>query len=118
MFRKKFRIIGIALVLVSTPFSPVSAESFDWIMKSISKDGRLRNGDGHWWKFGLMENGKWGVDGAYGKSATVTSAGENKVKIDGFPSNWRADGSYIFTRSYEECVLKSDHSGHKMVWKC
>ena len=117
MPRQILLIIGIFLVLISTSFSSVSAESFDWIMKSISKEGSLSNGDGHSWKFVLLKNEKWRVEGAYSKTAKVTSAGENKVNIKGFPSNWGANGDYSFTRSSGKCVLKSKFR-HKMVWKC
>ncbi len=51
-------------------------------------------------------------------TANVTSAGENKVSIEGFPGNWGANGRYDYTRADGACVLKSDHSRHALKWNC
>lgn len=96
---------------------PASAESFSSIMESASKAGWMSNGDGHQWTFSKAGGGKWKV-GNGDMSASVTSAGENKVNIGGFPSSWGANGGYDFSQSSGKCLLKSDHSRHKLKWKC
>ncbi len=118
MSNRRFGIVAITLLLGSLTLSSASAEEFIWIMSSISGAGSISNGDGHYWGFRNAGDGEWEVKGAYAKVATVTSAGENKVELSGFPYNWRANGEYDFSRSSGECVLDSDHSEHKLKWSC
>ena len=99
--------------------APAAAEEFDWIMKSIAKAGDVDNGDGHYWSFRSAGKGKWEVEGAQGYTATVTSTGENKVSIDGFPDGWGANGTYAFTKKGGNCGLKSQDSfAHHLKWQC
>ncbi len=110
----------IATIVVSTGIaltSTASAESFDWIMASVSKAGSLANGDGHYWEF-RGGKGKWEVEAPTGDVADVTPAGANKIKLGGFPDDWGANGGFAFSRADGKCMLKSDHSGHEMEWKC
>ncbi len=115
MITQKTAIVAVALFLGAS--SPAVAETFEWILDSVSKAGSLSNGDGHQWKF-EGNDGNWKVKGARNKSAGVTSAGENKIKIDGFPYNWGANGVFNFSRTSGKCVLKSDHSVHRLKWNC
>lgn len=112
----KRSVIGLTIMgmLVGTP---AMAETFDQIMASISKAGSLPNGDGHYWSFKAQGQG-WRVEGAQGQSATVTTAGENQVKFDGFPRDWGANGVYTFTNAGGNCTLSSTKSRHKLTWKC
>lgn len=96
---------------------PVLAASFEEIMTSISKAGSVSNGDGHQWTFKQRQNA-WSVEGAQGRSATVTASGENQVKIDGFPGNWGANGIYKFAQDGTKCSLASTSSRHKLAWIC
>ena len=114
----RFKATGffIAIVLCCAPAA--FAEDFNWIMTSISKVGALDNGDGHEWTF-RKSGGGWEVEGANFETANVTSAGENKVLIDGFPGGWGADGTYVFSKESGTCVLESQESStHRLEWKC
>ena len=114
----RFKATGffIAIVLCCAPAA--FAEDFNWIMTSISKVGALDNGDGHEWTF-RKSGGGWEVEGANFETANVTSAGENKVLIDGFPGGWGADGTYVFSTESGTCVLESQESAtHRLEWKC
>ena len=106
-------------IVISLCFAPASfAEHFDWLMTSISKVGALDNGDGHEWTFRKSGDG-WEVEGANFETASVTSAGENKVSIDGFPDNWGANGTYVFSKKSGMCVLDLQASDtHRLEWKC
>ena len=87
-------------------------------MTSISKAGALDNGEGHEWTF-RKSGGGWEVEGAGYNTATVTSAGANKVSIDGFPAGWGANGTYVFSKKSGTCVLDSEESAtHRLEWKC
>ena len=109
--------IAVPALLIAA--SPAAAEKFGWIMGSISARGSVDNGDGHDWTFQQSGNGKWEVEGAMGNTAAVTSAGENKVSIDGFPGQWGANGTYAFTRNAGKCSLKSEVSAaHHLQWPC
>lgn len=106
-------IVTAGISLAST----ASAENFDWIMGSVSKAGSLENGDGHYWEF-RGGKGKWEVEAPTGDVASVTASGADKVKLDGFPDDWGANGGFAFSRADGKCKLKSDHSGHEVEWKC
>ena len=95
-----------------------SGKSFDEIMASLSQQGSLSNGDGHRWQFRQKSDGTWEVEGARSETARVSSAGPDAIKIDGFPSNWNANGRFEFSVDDGKCRLKSDHSNHRMKWKC
>ena len=115
----KLGFIGFLIILGLSIGSTVSAQEFDWIMKSISKLDSISNGDGHDWKFKSTGGGKWEVEAPTFDTAAVTSAGKNKISIDGFPMNWGADGIYVFTKKSGKCNLKSEESfSHELVWKC
>ena len=118
MTRFRFKALGFFMALVSFCAPAAFAEDFNWIMTSISKVGALDNGDGHEWTFRKSGDG-WEVEGARYNTASVTSAGENKVSIDGFPASWGANGVYVFTRKSGTCVLDSEESyTHRLEWKC
>jgi hypothetical protein len=108
----------VAAGLVLLPVSASMAEEFDWILTSVSNAGSIQNGDGHYWQFRSAGDGKWEVEGARGNVAAVTPAGENRINIDGFPSNWGANGDFTFSRTSGACVLESEHSRHKLEWSC
>ena len=91
--------------------------SFEEIMASISQQGPLPNGDGHEWRFRRSGDG-WEVEGARRNSARVTASGEDEIRIDGFPGHWGANGRYRFSMEGGTCRLKSDHSNHRLKWKC
>lgn len=110
-------VIFIAAML-SVVSPPSRAEPFDWIMASLVKAGPLANNDGHEWSFRSRKPGAWEVEGAQGEVASVTSGGANKIIIDGFPSRWRANGTFVFSRTEQTCKLVSDHSGHALQWRC
>lgn len=77
------------------------------------------NGDGHLWSFRRTENGEWQVEGAQGRTASVTSAGANRVSIAGFPAAWNANGTYVFTSDAGTCSLDSqDRATHHLQWPC
>ena len=99
--------------------SPATAEDFGWIMASIAAQGAVDNGDGHDWIFRPTDDGKWEVEGAMGNTADVTSAGENRISIDGFPDHWGANGIYAFAKTGGTCSLKSESSAtHRLQWPC
>lgn len=102
------------------PTEPVpSAAEFEAIMESISMLASVDNGDGHLWTFRKTESGEWSVEGARGETATVTSAGANRISIDGFPAEWGADGTYVFTSNAGTCSLDSQDSvTHHLQWPC
>ena len=101
------------------PVGSASAEEFDWIMASISKLKGVDNGDGHQWAFKKSAGGKWKVEGANFETATASSAGNNKVSIEGFPFEWGANGTYVFKRETGTCSLKSQQSAtHHLKWPC
>jgi hypothetical protein len=110
------RMTGLVLLAGLLPL-PSMAATFEEIMASISKGGSLSNGDGHQWTFKQRQNA-WSVEGAQGRSATVTASGENQVKIDGFPANWNANGLYKFAQDGTKCSLASTSSRHKLAWAC
>jgi len=95
-----------------------SGKSFEEIMESVSAAGLLSNGDGHRWKFRRNSSGSWEVEGARSEVARVTDAGVDLIKIDGFPANWGANGKFEFSKEGDKCRLKSDHSNHRLKWKC
>lgn len=117
MINKKIAVTIISAFAAMSAFSPASAESFESIMASVSKAGWVSNGDGHQWTFSKAGGGKWQV-GNGEMIASVTSAGENKVKIDGFPSSWGANGGFDYSGSNGKCTLKSDHGRHTINWSC
>ena len=117
MVNQKIGIVVIVLFFSILLPSQGSAEDFNWIINSVSKVGSLPNGDGHYWDFQKTSGGKWEVVGAGGNSASVTSAGKNKVEIYGFPSDWGADGVFKFSRSSRKCALVSEHGTHEVRWK-
>ncbi len=117
MINRVFAVVTISIFATLSAVSPASAESFESIMASVSEAGWLSNGDGHQWTFGKAGGGKWQV-GNGEMLASVTSAGENKVKIDGFPGSWGANGGFDYSRANGECVLKSDHGRHTIKWAC
>ena len=106
-----------ALCMTAAFAQPAVAESFDWIMESISKKGSISNGDGHYWTFRKSGDG-WEVVGVDNNTARVTQGGENLVDISGFPSNWNANGQYAFAKDGDTCRLRSKYSGHNMKWDC
>ena len=124
MLWRRSAFAGLALCLALVP--PVisgSAEaqtgkSFDEIMQSVSAAGTLPNGDGHRWTFRSSGSGGWEVEGARGKVAQVTDAGPDAVGVDGFPQDWGANGRFLYSEEDGKCRLKSDHSGHRLKWKC
>ena len=87
-------------------------------MESVAAAGSISNGDGHRWKFQKANDGSWEVEGARRETARVTNAGADAIMIEGFPSNWGANGRFNFSVKPEKCKLKSDHSGHRLKWKC
>ncbi len=110
-----FSLVVFALFLAA---GPACAKDFKSIMTSISKVGALDNGDGHEWTFRKSGDG-WEVEGANFETAEVTSAGANKVSIDGFPDRWGANGIYVFSKKSGACVLDSQESAtHRLEWKC
>ncbi len=111
-------ILVVVLFTAILTVSSVSAEPFESIMDSIAKAGSLDNGQGHIWEFRKSKSGKWFIGAPRGAEGEATSAGENKVKIDDFPTNWWANGGYDFYRKDGKCKLKSDHSTHELNWKC
>ena len=113
-------VLGVSLAFFALFLAadPAYAEDFNRIMTSISKVGALDNGDGHEWTF-KKSGGGWEVEGANFETATVTSAGENKVLIDGFPGGWGANGVYAFSNQSGTCVLDSQESAtHRLEWEC
>ena len=118
MSGRTFGSLIAAAGLVLLPVSASMAEEFDWILTSVAGAGSISNGDGHYWQFRSAGGGKWEVEGARGNVAVVTPAGDNRINIDGFPSNWGANGDFVFSRSSDACVLESDHSRHKLEWSC
>lgn len=109
---------SLAVIALFLAAGPACAEDFHSIMTSISEVGALDNGDGHEWTFRKSGDG-WEVEGANFETASVTSAGENKVSIDGFPYNWNANGIYVFSKESGMCVLDSQESAtHRLEWKC
>ena len=115
---RKAGFVGLLAASMLFAGGPVFAEDFNWIMSSISKLASVDNGDGHDWSFKKTSSG-WVVEGANYETAQVTSAGENKVSIDGFPANWGANGTYAFTKKADRCNLKSQDSfTHELDWKC
>ena len=59
------------------------------------------------------------MEGVDGITATVSSAGKNKISIEGFPHDWGADGTYVFTMESGKCSLKSQDSWtHHLQWPC
>ena len=114
----KFKAAGFFIAAVLCWAPAAFAEDFNWIMTSISKAGALDNGDGHEWTF-RKSGGGWEVEGANFETASVTSAGENKVSLDGFPDGWGANGVDAFSRKSGACVLDSQESDtHRLEWKC
>lgn len=111
-------------IAVSCSIAPVAAvalsndSTFQEIMSSIAEEGSISNGDGHQWRFAERSGGEWEVKGARGKRASVSDAGQGKIEIDGFPSNWGANGVFLFSVSDGECQLESDHSRHRLEWDC
>ena len=118
MTRFRFKAIGFFIAVVLCFTSVAFAEDFNWIMTSIVKVGTLDNGDGHEWTF-RKSGGGWEVEGANFETASVTSAGTNKVSLDGFPDSWGANGVYAFSKKSGTCVLDSQESDtHRLEWKC
>lgn len=111
--------IGIlAFALGLSAASTAQAEEFSWIMQSVAAAGSLSNGDGHYWEFRKADGDAWEVEGARGEIASVTAAGENKIKVNGFPASWGANGGFDFSREAGTCTLKSDHGPHELEWTC
>ena len=124
MYCWRFIRSGLGLCLTLIPLvvagsvSAQTGKSFEQIMQSVSAAGTLPNGDGHRWTFRSGGDGVWKVEGARGNVARVTDAGPDAIGIDGFPDNWGANGRFLYSEEGGKCRLKSDHSGHKLKWKC
>ena len=112
-------LASLAVLMWLFAGSPVAAEEFTWIMTSISKAGPVDNGEGHDWTFRPGSDDTWEVEGAQGYTATVSSSGENKVEIRGFPRKWGANGIYAFSKNEDHCSLRSQNSfTHHLKWTC
>ena len=110
--------VSLAVIALFLAAGSACAEDFHSIMTPISKVGALDNGEGHEWTF-RRSGGGWEVEGADFETASVTSAGANKVSIDGFPDSWNANGVYAFSNKSGACVLDSQESAtHRLEWKC
>ena len=109
---------GAGATAVTADAPATSGMSFNQIMSSAAAAGPMPNADGHVWSFRQDSSGAWLVDGARGNTARVTSAGADRVEISGFPGNWGADGIFVFSESDGRCILKSDHSRHRLDWEC
>jgi hypothetical protein len=112
-----FAVIFTAFPL-NAPIANETGKSFNEIMESVAAEGSISNGDGHYWKFVRDSGGAWKVEGARHEVARVIDAGPDAIKIDGFPSNWNANGRFLFSIKKGKCQLKSDHSRHRLKWKC
>jgi len=113
-------LVSGALICLSgtASLATETGKSFEEIMGSIASVGSISNGDGHRWKFRNKSDGSWEVEGVRRETARVTSAGPDAISIDGFPDNWGANGRFLFSEKEGKCRLKSDHSGHRLKWKC
>lgn len=113
-------LLASSVLSVGTSADGNAAEPkpFEEIMTSVAAAGSVSNGDGHRWTFRKNSNGSWEVEGARGNRAKVTDAGPDKINIKGFPRNWGANGDFVFSSQPGECLLKSDHSRHRIQWDC
>ena len=71
--------------------------------------------EGDNWELQQMRNKQWG---------TVTDAGNNKILLEGFSSNWTILGTWKFSKDENRCRI--DHTMHdsngtepmNMQWEC
>ena len=112
-------LIAVGVALGLSLASPViaKAESFGWIMGSLSKAGAVKAGNGKKWAF-TGKRGEWRAHGGRGVSASVYSSGNNRVRISGFPDNWNADDDYRFKKQGNICRLNSYNGRYKLQWRC
>jgi len=94
-----------------------TGKSFEDIMNSIAAAGYVSNNDGHEWSFSKSGSG-WKVRNRAGDDARVSSGGDDRIEIKGFPKNWGANGGYDFSVADGKCALSSDHSSHRLKWDC
>ncbi len=128
---KNIMITMLSMVFVIATQSSVSANekfSFEQIMKMMEGADVRYERMGHYsdipfklekkrekWRLTQMKNMYWG---------TITSAGDNKIRLDGFGSGWTIVGTWDFKKVGDTCKINHtlrDSTGSEpmeMVWAC
>ena len=97
----------------------VSVKDFNWIMNSISKSGKIDNGNGQPFKIYKSKDGNWKVQHQRNwVESPIVSLGGKKLKMDDFPGNWWMNGTWIFSMEDNDCQLMHEDTENKMKWKC
>jgi hypothetical protein len=122
------KLYSAVLVVSFLFFNSVSAEEvfpFENIMKLMHESEITYERIGHYKRpFKVIKKSdnqktKWYLKQMKNlKQSRIWDKGDNKIKVNGFPDGWTVNGTWLFTKSNNECRI--DHTGGGMVmrWNC
>ena len=128
MILRKIYFIGISIIVLmclGVPSVVYSSEilSFEAIMSSmVDKDitytGSFNHGDRPMKVFN--KNKKWIMENTmFSESSEIKPAGDNKISMNDYPSNWEINGTWGFKKIDGKCKINHGFDGNlEMYWSC